>query len=58
MKIGIINLEINNIKDQATAANFADLATEHSDDPGGYGAGDLGWIVPGDCCSFSVEICF
>ncbi len=40
---------INEIKEQATADNFADLARENSDDPGTAGSGGaLGWVSPGD----------
>lgn len=42
------SLKINQLKEQATPENFADLATEHSNDQGGFGAGDLGWIIPGE----------
>lgn len=42
------SLKINQLKDEATPENFADLATANSDDQGGFGAGDLGWIVPGE----------
>lgn len=42
------SLIINNLKDQATADNFADLAIANSDDPGSAEAGgDLDWVVPG-----------
>lgn len=42
------SLTIGNLKDQATTANFAELATANSDDPGTKEAGGyLGWVEPG-----------
>jgi protein-export membrane protein SecD len=39
---------INNLKEQATAENFADLANENTEDPSGKGnGGDLDWVSPG-----------
>ncbi|MFZ2681998.1 MAG: protein translocase subunit SecD [Patescibacteria group bacterium] len=40
---------IEGLKDQATRSNFAELATESSDDTGsGQAGGDLGFLKPGD----------
>jgi len=38
------SVQINNIIDQATPENFAELAKEFSSDKSGEGDGDLGWI--------------
>lgn len=42
------SLQINSLKEQATAENFAQLADDFSSDGGALGGGDLGWIVPGE----------
>ena len=42
------SLQINDIRDQATAENFAELAKQYSTDKSGDGSGDLGWVKPGD----------
>lgn len=42
------SIQIANIKEQATAENFAQLAKEYSTGPSGADGGDLGWVSPGD----------
>lgn len=43
------SVQINNLKQQATPENFADLAKANSVDPSvAQNGGDLGWIAPGD----------
>lgn len=42
------SIAINAVKEQATQANFADLAKQYSSDTSGVGDGDLGWIAPGE----------
>lgn len=50
------SIQINNLKDQATAENFADLAKQYSTDPSAVSnSGDLGWATAQDyVASFSL----
>ena len=50
------SVQINNLKDQATAENFADLAKQYSTDPSAASnSGDLGWATAQDyVASFSL----
>ena len=53
---------INDIKDNATEDNFADLAKQYSEGPSSVNGGDLGWfgegvmVAPFEQAAFNLEV--